>query len=136
VLAVAGQSSNNDKGDVENTTQVLAEKKKQQREQAHFKAPQMDAPVQYTVLAEFRRIILRMHTAHRNLACINRAPTTSPSSRLSLVSYKLLYSSTAATTSRPLARHVLDDLHGQDPVVGPDGFDGLHDEGGSEYFDC
>jgi hypothetical protein len=45
------QSSNNDKGDVENTTQVLAELKKQQRE-APFKAPQMDAPVQYTVLAE------------------------------------------------------------------------------------
>ena len=47
------QSSNNDKGDVENTIQVLAELKKQQRE-APFKAPQMDAPVQYTVLAEIR----------------------------------------------------------------------------------
>jgi hypothetical protein len=45
------QSSNNDKGDVESTIQVLAELKKQQRE-APFKAPQMDAPVQYTVLAE------------------------------------------------------------------------------------
>jgi hypothetical protein len=45
--------SNNDKGDVENTTQVLAELKKQQREApAPFKAPQMDAPVQYTVLTE------------------------------------------------------------------------------------
>jgi hypothetical protein len=50
VLAVE-QSSNNDKEDVENTIQVLAELKKQQRE-APFKAPQMDAPVQYTVLAE------------------------------------------------------------------------------------
>jgi hypothetical protein len=37
--------------DVENTFQVPAELKKQQRE-APFKAPQMDAPVQYTVLAE------------------------------------------------------------------------------------
>jgi hypothetical protein len=46
VLA-AEQSSNNDKGDVENTTQVLAELKKQQREPP-FKAPQVDAPVQYT----------------------------------------------------------------------------------------
>jgi hypothetical protein len=44
------QSSNNDKGDVENAIQVLAELKKQQRE-APFKVPQMDAPVQYTVLA-------------------------------------------------------------------------------------
>jgi hypothetical protein len=50
VLAVQ-QSSNNDKGDVENTIQVLAELKKQQRE-APYKAPQMDAPVQHTVLAE------------------------------------------------------------------------------------
>jgi hypothetical protein len=41
----------NNLGDVENTIQVLAELKKQQRE-ATFKAPQMDAPVQYTVLAE------------------------------------------------------------------------------------
>jgi hypothetical protein len=36
---------------VENTIQVLAELKKQQREHP-FKAPQMDSPVQYTVLAE------------------------------------------------------------------------------------
>ena len=50
VLAVE-QPSNNDKGDVENIIQVLAELKKQQRE-ASFKAPQMDAPVQHTVLAE------------------------------------------------------------------------------------
>ena len=36
---------------MDNTFQVLAELKKQQREPP-FKAPQMDAPVQYTVLAE------------------------------------------------------------------------------------
>jgi hypothetical protein len=42
------QPINNDKGDVENTIQVLAELKKQQREAPLFKAPQMDAPVQYT----------------------------------------------------------------------------------------
>jgi hypothetical protein len=47
VLAVE-QSSNNDKGDVENTIQVLAELKKQQRE-APFRAPQVNGPVQYTV---------------------------------------------------------------------------------------
>jgi hypothetical protein len=50
VLTAVEQSSNNDKGDVENAIQVLAELKKQQRE-APFKVPQMDAPVQYTVLA-------------------------------------------------------------------------------------
>jgi hypothetical protein len=50
-VVAAEQPSNNDKGDVENTFQVLAELKKQQRE-APFKAPQMDSPVQYTVLAE------------------------------------------------------------------------------------
>jgi hypothetical protein len=50
-VLTAEQASNNDKGDVENTTQVLAELKKQQREPP-FKAPQMDAPVQYTALAE------------------------------------------------------------------------------------
>jgi hypothetical protein len=78
VLAVE-QSSNSDKGDVGNTIQVLAESKKQQRE-APFKAPQMDAPMQYTVLlAEIpaSRLILRMHTAQRNVACINQ-PRPSP----------------------------------------------------------
>jgi hypothetical protein len=73
VLAVE-QSSNNDEGDVENTIQVLAELKKQQRAPT-FTAPQMDAPVQYTVLAEIpATLVLRMHTVQRNLACINRAP--------------------------------------------------------------
>ena len=50
-VLTAEQPSNNDKGDVENTIQVLAELKKQQRE-APVKAPQMDAPVLHTVLAE------------------------------------------------------------------------------------
>jgi hypothetical protein len=44
---------------------------------------------------------------------------TAPFSRLSLVSYKLLL---RVTSSRPLACHVFGDLHGQDPVVGSDGF--------------
>jgi hypothetical protein len=33
--------------------------------------------------------------------------------------------------------HAFDGLCGQDPVVGSgDGFDGLNDEGDSDYFDC
>jgi hypothetical protein len=72
------QSSNNDKRDAENTTQVLAELKKQQREPP-FKAPQTDEPVQYTVLAEIpatNQLRADAHTQHkqRNMACINRAP--------------------------------------------------------------
>jgi hypothetical protein len=39
------------------------------------------------------------------------------------------------TTPRPLARHAFDDLYGQDSVVGSDGFDGLNDEGDSDFFD-
>jgi hypothetical protein len=31
---------------------------------------------------------------------------------------------------------VFDDLHGQHSVVGSDGFDGLNDEGDSDYFGC
>jgi hypothetical protein len=44
--------------------------------------------------------------------------------------------STTSTTPRPLARHALDDLCGQDSVVGSDGFDGLDGEGGSDCLGC
>jgi hypothetical protein len=58
-----------------------------------------------------------------------RSPhTTTPSPQAKIYS-------TAATTPRPLARHVFDGLYGQDPVVGSDGFDGLNGEGDSDYFD-
>jgi hypothetical protein len=89
VLAVE-QSSNNDNGDVENTTQVLAELKKQQRE-APFKAPQMDAPVQYTVLAEIPATNAPADacTQHKEIW----PASTAPLSRLPLASYKQLYSS-------------------------------------------
>jgi hypothetical protein len=56
-------------------------------------------------------------------------PRPSPGSPSSVTSC-----STAATTSRPLARHVFDDLYGQDSVVGSDGFDGLNDGGDSDFF--
>jgi hypothetical protein len=112
-------ASNNDKGDVENTTQVLAELKKQQRE-APFKAPQMDAqmdaPVQYTVLAEIPTTG-PADVQSANKFCLHQ-PRPSPDSPSSVTSC-----STTATTPRPLARHAFDDLCGQDPVVGSDDFD-------------
>jgi hypothetical protein len=89
VVAVE-QSSNNDKGVVENTFQVLAEIKKQQRE-APFKATQMDAPVQYTVLAE--NPATNPADAHSTQYKEIWPASTAPLSRPSRVSYKELHSS-------------------------------------------
>jgi len=114
VLA-AQQSSNNDKGDVENTIQVLAELKKQQRE-APFKAPQVDAPVQHTVLAA-ESPATNPADAHSTKKFGLHQPRPSPGSPSSVTR-----SSTAATTPRPPARHALEGLCDQDSVVGPDGF--------------
>jgi hypothetical protein len=86
----AEQSSNNDKGDVENTFQVPAELKKQQREPP-FKAPQMDAPVQYTVLAEIPAT--NPADAHSTKKFGLHQPRPSPESPLSVTG-----SSTTATT--------------------------------------
>jgi hypothetical protein len=77
------QSSNNNKGDVENTIQVLAELKKQQREPP-FKAPQMDTPVQCTVLAEIPAT--NPADTHSTKKFGLHQPRPSPDSRLSLVS--------------------------------------------------
>jgi hypothetical protein len=131
VLAVE-QYSNNDKGDVENTTQVVAELKKQQREPP-FKAPQMDG------------CTCAIHGAIAEIPATNPAdaphstkkfglhqPRPSPGSPSSITSC----STAATTTSRPLARHVFDDLYGQDPVVGSDGFDGMCNEGDSDGLGC
>jgi hypothetical protein len=107
-VLTAEQSSNNDKGDVENTIQVLAELRKQQREPP-FKAPQMDAPVQYAIHGAA--------DAHSTKKSGLRQPRPSPGSPSSVTSC-----STTATTPRPLARHALDDLCGQDSVVGSDDF--------------
>jgi hypothetical protein len=122
VLA-AQQSSNNDKGDVENTIQVLAELKKQQRE-APFKAPQMDAPGQHPVLAESPAT--NPADAHSTKKFGLHQPRPSPDSPSSVTR-----SSTAATTPRPPARHALEDLFDQDSVVGSGGFDS--DSDGIDY---
>jgi hypothetical protein len=113
---------------VENTTQVLAELKEQQREPP-FKAPQMDSPLQYAVLAEIPAT--NPADAHSTKKFgLHQPRPCSPDSPSSVTSC-----STTATTPCPLARHVFDDLYGQDPVVGSDGLDGLNDEGDSDYFD-
>jgi hypothetical protein len=127
------QSSSNDKGDVENTIQVLAELKKQQRE-APFKVPQMDAPVQYvrntrTVLAEIPAT--NPADAHSTKKFGLHQPRPSPDSPSSVTG-----SSKTATTPRPLACHALDDLYGQDSVRSSDGFDGMYNEGDSDGLDC
>jgi hypothetical protein len=114
VLAVE-QSSNNGKGDVENTIQVLAEFKKQQREPP-FKAPQMDAPVQHTVLAEIPATTPA--DAHSTKKFGLHQPRPSADSPSSVTS-----NFTTATTPRPPARHALEDLYDQDSVVGSGGFD-------------
>jgi hypothetical protein len=109
--------------------QVLAELKKQQRE-APFKAPQMDAPVQYTVLAEIPATNpADAHSGWRKEIWPASTAPLCPGSPSSVTSC-----ATAATTPRPLARHAFDDLHGQDSVVGSDGIDGLNDEDDSDYF--
>jgi hypothetical protein len=105
VLAVQ-QSSNNEKGDVENTIQ--------QRE-ASFKAPQMDAPEQHSVLAEIPAT--NPADAHSTKKFGLHQPRPSPDSPSSVTG-----SSTASTTPRPPARHALEDLFDQDPVVGSGGF--------------
>jgi hypothetical protein len=95
------------------TIQVLAELKKQQRE-APFKAPQVDTPVQYAVLAEIPAT--NPADAHSTKKFGLHQPRPSPDSPSSVTSF-----STAATTSRPLACHVFDDLNGRDSVVGSAG---------------
>jgi hypothetical protein len=101
--------------------------KKSNSERPRFKAPQMDAPVQYTVLAEIPAT--DPVDAHSTKKFGLHQPRPSPGPPSSVTSC-----STTATTPRPLARHVFDDLYGQDPVVGSDGPDGLNDEGDSDYF--
>jgi hypothetical protein len=145
-VVAAEQSSNNDKGDVENAFQVLAELKKQQREAPFFgpenfvwrhvlhmrpstgcrgsfaqavaagpkrnlgplsglvlydrnlKAPQMDAPVQYTVLAEIPATNPADGAPHstKKFGLHQPRPSLDPPSSVT-------GSSTAATTPRPLA---------------------------------
>jgi hypothetical protein len=126
VVAVE-QSSNNDKGDAENTFQVLAELKKQQRE-APIKAPQMDAPVQYTVLAEIPATNPADALSTKKFGL--HQPRPSPDSPSSVTG-----SSITATTPRHLACHALDDLYGQDSVRSSDGFDGMYNEGDSDGLD-
>jgi hypothetical protein len=63
---------------------------KSNSESPPFKAPQMDAPVQYTVLAEIPAT--NPADAHSTKE-IWPASTAAPLSRPSLVSYKLLYNS-------------------------------------------
>jgi hypothetical protein len=100
-----------------NAFQVLAELKKQQRE-APFKAPQMDAPVQYTVLADIPAT--NPADAHSTKKFGLHQPRPSPGSPSSVTG-----SSTTATTPRHLACHALDDLCGQDSVRSSDGFGGM-----------
>jgi hypothetical protein len=60
-VLTAEQSCNNDKGDVENTilgSPCRIKKATVQQREAPFKTPQMDAPVQYTVLAEIPATML------------------------------------------------------------------------------
>jgi hypothetical protein len=85
----------------------------------------MDAPVQYTVLAEIPAT--NPADAHSTKKFGLHQPRPSPGPPSSVTS-----SSTAATTPRPPARHALDDLCDQDSVGGSDGFDGMCDEGGSD----
>jgi hypothetical protein len=120
----------NKKWDVENTFQVLAELKKQQRE-APFKVPQMDAPVQHTVLAECPAT--NPADAHSLKKFGLHQPRPSPGSPSSVTG-----SSTTATTPRPPACHALGDLHGQDSVrkLSSDGFDGMYNEGDSDGLGC
>jgi hypothetical protein len=73
----------------------------------------MDAPVQYTVLAEIPATNPADARSAKKFGLHQPRPSSdSPSPVTSC--------STTATTPRPLARHALDDLHGQDPVVGSD----------------
>jgi hypothetical protein len=86
----------------------------------------MDAPVQYTVLAEIPAT--NPSDAHSTKKFGLHQPRPSPGSPSSVTRC-----STTATTPRPLARHALDGLYGQDSVVrGSDGFDGMYDEGDSD----
>ena len=89
----------------------------------------MDAPVQYAVLAEIPATNAPAD-AHSTKKFGLHQPRPSPDPPSSVTSC-----STTATTPRPLARHVFDDLCSQDSVVGSGGFDGVNDEGDSDYFD-
>jgi hypothetical protein len=119
--------SNNDKGDVENTCfwtfQVLAELKKQQREPP-FKAPQMDAPVQYTVLAEIPATNPADAHSTKKFGLQHQPLSTAPLSRLrshSPVTSCSLHQ--LPHRFRPPADTIFDDLYDRDSVIGsPDGF--------------
>jgi hypothetical protein len=76
----------------------------------------MDAPVQHTVLAESPAT--NPADAHSTKKFGLHQPRPSPDSPSPVTR-----SSTAATTLRPPARHALDGLFDQDPVVGAGGFD-------------
>jgi hypothetical protein len=104
-------------------TTAIKKKEKQQREPP-FKAPQMDEPVQYTVLAEIPAT--NSADAHSTKKFGLHQPRLSPGSPSSVISC-----STAATTPRPLARRAFDDLYGQDSVVGSGGSDS-----DSDGLDC
>jgi hypothetical protein len=88
----------------------------------------MDAPVQYTVLAEIPAT--NPADAYSTKKFGLRQPRPSPGPPSSVTS-----SSTVATTPRPPARHApFEGLYGQDSVVGSGGFDGMNDEGDSDCF--
>jgi hypothetical protein len=89
----------------------------------------MDAPVQYTVLAEIPAT--DPADAHITKKFGLHQPRPSPDSPSSVTG-----SSTTATTPRHLACHALDDLRGQDSVRSSDGFDGMYNEGDSDGLDC
>jgi hypothetical protein len=89
----------------------------------------MDAPVQYTGLAEIPAT--NPADAHSTKKFGLHQPRPSPGPPSSVAG-----SSTAATTpARPLACHALDNLYGQDSVRSSDGFDGMYNEGDSDGLD-
>ena len=85
----------------------------------------MDAPVQYTVLAEIPATNPADARSTKKFGLHQLRPSSGPPSSVTSCS-------TTATTPRPLARHAFEDLHDQDPVVGSGGFDGMNDEGDSD----
>jgi hypothetical protein len=84
----------------------------------------MDAPVQYTVLAEIPAT--NPADAHSTKKFGLHQPRPSPDSPSPVTG-----NSTTATTPRPPARHALEDLFDQDSVVGSGGFDS--DSDGFDY---
>ena len=89
----------------------------------------MDAPVQYTVLAEIPAT--NPADAHSTKKFGLHQPRPSPDSPSSVTG-----NSTTANKPSPLACHALDDLYGQDSVRSSDGFDGMYNEGDSGGLDC